>query len=341
MYEPTDEGAPLTLVGINTDLISQYPNETSQALLLDTDEVKQKIQAKFDREITLLIKPLDKTFSLNTETDGAAITKFSFKPSRRFTYEFTCVEVDEKNCAAALDAYSQELSLTRLAATKAGFANSVKLIDALLSSKDQLTVDAKNQLVLQKSAFNQAINIAAGEITKISESKYFGGKTVETVDLTTYIFGLFIGLILGLLLLTQLIISDGKIRSSRALMAVSSYEKYLGEISLSKKSNTIQFLAAAMRGSSSSAIKHIKIIPVGGQITDDATIQELAVILGIQVSITQSISDLKATDLVPNSDSAFMFAVSKDSTKVSELKEIWSVVEKSGNIVLGSVLVSQ
>ena len=39
MYEPTDEGAPLTLVGINTDLISQYPNETSQALLLDTDEV--------------------------------------------------------------------------------------------------------------------------------------------------------------------------------------------------------------------------------------------------------------------------------------------------------------
>jgi hypothetical protein len=96
-----------------------------------------------------------------------------------------------------------------------------------------------------------------------------------------------------------------------------------------------------MRGSSSSAIKHIKIIPVGAQITGDATIQELAAILGIQVSITQSISELKATDLAPNSDSAFMFAVLKDSAKISELKEIWSVVEKSGNIVLGSVLVSQ
>lgn len=152
---------------------------------------------------------------------------------------------------------------------------------------------------------------------------------------------MFIGLIIGLLLLTQLIISDGKIRSSRALIAVSSYEKYLGEISLSKKSNTIQFLAAAMRGSSSSATKHIRLVPVGAQITDDTTIQELATILGIQVSITQGISDLKATDLAPNSDSAFMFAVSKDSAKISELKEIWSVVEKSGNVVLGSVLVSQ
>ena len=341
MYEPTDEGAPLTLVGINTDLISQYPNETSQALLLDTDEVKQKIQANFDREITLLIKPFDKTFSLNTETDGPAITKFSFKPSRRFTYEFTCVEVDEKNCAAALDAYSQELSLTRLAATKAGFANSIKLIDALLSLEDQLSIDAKNQLVLQKNAFNQAINIATGEITQISESKYFGGKTVETVDLTTYIFGLFIGLVIGLLLLAQFIINDGKIRSIRALVAVSSYEKYLGEMSLSKNSNTIQFLAASMRGSSSSAMKHIKIIPVGAQITDNATIHELATVLGIQISVTQMISDLKATDLTPNSDSAFVFAVSKNSAKISELKEIWSVVEKSGNIVLGSVLVSQ
>jgi hypothetical protein len=53
------------------------------------------------------------------------------------------------------------------------------------------------------------------------------------------------------------------------------------------------------------------------------------------------ISDLKATDLTPNSDSAFVFAVLKNSAKISELKEIWSVVEKSGNIVLGSVLVSQ
>jgi hypothetical protein len=124
-------------------------------------------------------------------------------------------------------------------------------------------------------------------------------------------------------------------------VAVSSYEKYLGELSLSKKSNTIQFLAASVRGSSSSAIKHIKIIPVGAQITDDATIQELATILGIKISVTQMISDLKATDLAPNSDSAFMFAVLKDSAKISELKEIWSVVEKSGNIVLGSVLVFQ
>jgi hypothetical protein len=112
-------------------------------------------------------------------------------------------------------------------------------------------------------------------------------------------------------------------------------------LSLSKKSNTIQFLAASVRGSSSSAIKHIKIIPVGAQITDNATIQELATILGIQVSVTQMISDLKATDLTPNSDSAFVFAVLKNSAKISELKEIWSVVEKSGNIVLGSVLVSQ
>ncbi|MFM9123193.1 MAG: hypothetical protein ACKOQX_10110, partial [Actinomycetota bacterium] len=90
MYEPSDEGAPLTLVGVNTDLISQFPNESNQATLLQSDEVKQKIQSAFDRDIQLLVKTFDKTFSLNTETDGPAITRFSFKPSRRFAYEFTC-----------------------------------------------------------------------------------------------------------------------------------------------------------------------------------------------------------------------------------------------------------
>jgi len=182
MYEPTDEGAPLTLVGVNADLISQFPSETNQSEILESEEVKQKVQAKFDREISLLVRPFDKTFALNTETDGAAITKFSFKPSRRFSYEMTCVELDELNCSAALDAYAEELQAIRLSATKAGYANSIKLLDALLASDLQLSTDDTSRLKLQRAAFDEAIALATGEITQISESKYFGGETVETVD---------------------------------------------------------------------------------------------------------------------------------------------------------------
>jgi len=335
MYEPTDEGAPLTLAGVNADLISQFPSETNQSEILESEEVKQKVQAKFDREISLLVRPFDKTFALNTETDGAAITKFSFKPSRRFSYEMTCVERDELNCSAALDAYADELQAIRLSATKAGYANSIKLLDALLASDLQLSTDDTSRLKLQRAAFDEAIALATGEITQISESKYFGGETVETVDRRSYIFGLLIGLVFGLLILIQLV------RSAKALIAAVGYENYLGEASSNDESNSLQLLAAAMRGASTSTISSIKVLPTGTNVIDTQLATSLAQTLGCQVSITKPLDQLSAEDLAPSINCVFLIAVLKDSADSRVVKQTWSVVEKSGNRILGSALITQ
>ena len=341
MYEPTDEGAPLTLVGVNADLISQFPSETNQSEILESEEVKQKVQAKFDREISLLVRPFDKTFALNTETDGAAITKFSFKPSRRFSYEMTCVELDELNCSAALDAYAEELQAIRLSATKAGYANSIKLLDALLASDLQLSTDDTSRLKLQRAAFDEAIALATGEITQISESKYFGGETVETVDRRSYIFGLLVGLVFGLLILIQLVVTDSKIRSAKALITAVGYENYLGEASSNDESNSLQLLAAAMRGASTSTISSIKVLPIGTSVIDTQLATSLAQTLSCQVSITKPLDQLSADDLAPSINGVFLIAAIKDSADLHVVKQTWSVVEKSGNRIIGSALITQ
>ncbi len=341
VYEPTDEGAPLTLVGVNTDLIGQFPDETNLVQFLESAEIKQKIQANFDRDISLLVEQLDKTFSLNTQTDGGTITKFSFKPSRRFSYVLTCVEEDEKNCAEALNLYAQELRSIRLIATKAGFANSMKLIDSLLAADIQLSPDDLSRLNLQRNAFDQAIDIASGEIIQISEGKYFGGETVRTVDLRSYIFGLLIGLVFGIIILVQFVVTDSKIRSARSLITATSYEKYLGEATSTADSNSLQLLAAALRGSSPSEIRSIKILPVGAETVDEKFATDLARILGAQVLIVKPFAQLTAADLAPSDGAVFLLAVVKNLAKASELKQIWSVIEKSGNVVLGSALITQ
>ena len=341
MYEPIDEGAPLTLVGVNTDLIGQFPDETNQAVLLESAEIKQKIQANFDREVNLSVKPFDKTFSLNTETDGPAVTKFSFKPSRRFSYELTCVEVDEKNCAEALNLYAQELRSIRLNATKAGFANSIKLIDSLLAADIQLSPDDLSRLNLQKNAFDQAITLANGEVTQISERKYLEGETVQTVDMKTYLFGLLVGLVIGIIILIQFVVTDSKIRSARSLITTTSYEKYLGEATSTADSNSLQLLAATLRGSSPNDIKSIKVLPVGAETINEKIAADLAQILGAQVSITKPFAQLTAADLAPSNGAVFLLAVVKNSAKVNELKQIWTVIEKSGNTILGSALITQ
>lgn len=340
MYEPSDEGAPLTLVGVNTDLISQFPNETNQATLLQSDEVKQKIQSAFDRDIQLLVKAFDKTFALNTETDGPAITKFSFKPSRRFAYEFTCVESDELNCAKALDMYAKELQSIRLEATKAGFANSIKLIDSLLAAKIAIAPSDLSRLTLQKAAFAQAIELASGEIAQVSESKYFGGETVRTVDWRSYIFGLLVGFVIGMLILLQFVVSDNKIRSVKGLVAATNYESFLGEVTLSDNLNSVELLAATVRGALDGQMRKLKLLPVGGDVVPSEITTSLGEILGTPVTSATGFAKLKAIDLAPAADSAIVLAVFRDSTSKTDLQQIWSVLEKSGNRVLGSTLVS-
>ena len=60
-YEPIDESAPLSLVGINTDLISQFPNESNQVIILQSEAIKAKILNSFTGELNLIVESNDKT----------------------------------------------------------------------------------------------------------------------------------------------------------------------------------------------------------------------------------------------------------------------------------------
>jgi hypothetical protein len=332
MYEPVDESAPLDLLSINTQLVKQIPSETSQSKLLESEELRQKVQAKFERQVDISIKPFYRVI-LNSETDGPVLTKF--------LHELTCSEVNELNCSAALDIYEQELQAVHLSAIKSGYVNSIELLDALLASDLQLSEVDTSRLKLQRAAFDAAIALATGEITQISETKYFGGETVETVDRRSYIFGLLVGLVFGLLILIQLVVTDSKIRSAMGLIAAVGYENYLGEASSSDESNSLQLLAAAMRGAATSTISSIKVLPVGASVLDTQLATSLAETLGCQVSITKSLEQLSAEDLAPLNNSLFLIAVIKDLANSRTVKQTWSVVEKSGNRILGSALITQ
>ncbi|NBY44910.1 MAG: hypothetical protein EBQ64_02840, partial [Acidimicrobiia bacterium] len=163
----------------------------------------------------------------------------------------------------------------------------------------------------------------------------------ETVDRRSYIFGLLVGLVFGLLILIQLVVTDSKIRTAKGLIAAVGYENYLGEASSSDESNSLQLLAAALRGASTSAIGSIKVLPIGANVLETRFATSLAKTLGCQVSITKSLDQLSAEDLAPSNNGVFLIAVIKDSADSLAVKRSWSVVEKSGNQILGSALITQ
>ncbi len=157
----------------------------------------------------------------------------------------------------------------------------------------------------------------------------------------TYLFGLLVGLVIGIIILIQFVVTDSKIRSARSLITATNYEKYLGETTSTTDSNSLQLLAATLRGSSPNDIKSIKVLPVGAETINEKIAADLAQILGAQVSITKPFAQLTAADLAPSNGAVFLLAVVKNSAKVNELKQIWTVIEKSGNTILGSALITQ
>ena len=82
-------------------------------------------------------------------------------------------------------------------------------------------------------------------------------------------------------------------------------------------------------------------MPVGAETINEKIAADLAQILGAQVSITKPFAQLTAADLAPSNGAVFLLAVVKNSAKVNELKQIWTVIEKSGNTILGSALIKQ
>ena len=157
----------------------------------------------------------------------------------------------------------------------------------------------------------------------------------------TYLFGLLVGLVIGIIILIQSVVTDSKIRSARSLITATNYEKYLGEATSTTDSNSLQLLAATLRGSSPNDIQLIKVLPIGAETINEKFAADLAQILGAQVSITKPFAQLTATDLAPSNGGVFLLAVVKNAAKVNELKQIWTVIEKSGNTILGSALITQ
>lgn len=339
-YEPLDETSALSIVGIDTDSISPSPSESNQLIILQSDGIKNQVLGTISSSVNVKVERTDKYFAIDTKTDDNGANQFSFRPSLSASYVFSCVEKSESNCDLALDSYLGALIKIRSDSTKEGLRNSIQLVDSLLQSSDKLSELTKEKLLVQKIALQKSVELASGSLSLILESKYLGGNEISNVDTSTYIFGLLIGLIIGILILLQLIVSDEKIRSAKKLIDLVGDENFLGEISKQAKPSSVQHLASAIRGANTGGFSKLRLVPVGDYNSNIELESQLGEILSVKVLLTESIENFDANALFPDSGILYILVVRKNSAKIADLRSTWAIIDRSGNQILGTVLVS-
>ena len=341
-YEPLDEAGPLSIVGLDPSLIKPFPSEENQLAILLNNESQKEVLAKIkgEGEVDVSVTRSEPNFSLTSSQGAEGKNQFSFVSYGSSSYSFACVETDPINCDSAIDAFVAKLVSIRAKATKSGLQNSITLIDSLLSSPEDISIAAVQKLTLQRLALNKSIELVTGEVKLIGVSQYSGGAEVTSVNRSTYLFGLLIGLVLGCLILLQLIFSDGKIRGAKQLVNLVGYKQFLGELSAKNQSISLQHLAAAIQATH--PIKKatvLRLVAIGSEADNEQTKKSLAKVLSCKIILAGQLKSLNAKSLAPMSDSPVILLAKKHRSESSDLQNAWTVVEKSGNNILGVVLV--
>ena len=339
-YEPLDEAGPLSLVGLDPSLIKPFPSEENQLSILLNNESQNEILGEITGEVDITVTRSEPNFSLTSSLGTEGKSQFSFVSYGSSSYSFACVETDPINCEAAIDAYVAKLVSIRSEATKAGLKNSIKLIDSLLASPKNISTAASEKLSLQRDALNKSIELVTGTVKLVGISQYSEGAEITSVSKSTYLFGLVIGLVLGCLILLQLIFSDGKVRGTKQLVNLVGYKQFLGELSAKNQAISLQHLVAAIQGSYT--IKKstvLRLVPIGDDANSVQTTKSLAKVLSCKVVSAGQIKSLDAKSLAPTADAPVILLVKKHRSESAELQNAWTVVEKSGNTILGVILV--
>ena len=339
-FEPLDEAGPISIVELDPSLIRPFPSEQNQLAILLSETTREQILKDIKGDVEINVTRSEPNFSLTSSLGDEGKNRFSFVSFGSSSYTFTCTETDPINCQTVIDSFVARLISIRAEATKTGLKNSIKLIDSLLSSPKNISTAASEKLSLQRDALNKSIDLATGHMMLVSEGEYFGGEQVTTVGRSTYLFGLLIGLILGWLILLQLIFSDGKVRGAKQLVDLVGYKQFLGELSAKNQTISLQHLAAAIK--SAHTIKKatvLRLVAIGDDAIGDQTTKALAKILSCKVVSAGQIKSLDAKSLAPTTDAPVILLAKKHRSESSELQTAWTVVEKSGNTILGVILV--
>ena len=339
-FEPLDEAGPISIVELDPSLIRPFPSEQNQLAILLSETTREQILKDIKGDVDINVTRSEPNFSLTSSLGDEGKNRFSFVSFGSSSYSFTCTETDPLNCQTVIDSFVARLISIRAEATKTGLKNSIKLIDSLLSSPKNISTAASEKLSLQRDALNKSIDLATGHMMLVSEGEYFGGEQVTTVGRSTYLFGLLIGLILGCLILLQLIFSDGKVRGAKQLVDLVGYKQFLGELSAKNQTISLQHLAAAIK--SAHTIKKatvLRLVAIGDDAIGDQTTKALAKILSCKVVSAGQIKSLDAKSLAPTTDAPVILLAKKHRSESSELQTAWTVVEKSGNTILGVILV--
>ena len=337
-YGPRDELANLAVFGVDLNSVKEFPSFENQ-LAIVRDSGPKQVLSSLGKSVDVSVMRTEPQVSMLATADGGGKQLFTVSASGQTNYVINCSAPDESTCDSAIDVFVSEIESVRRDAIIDGLRQLQTRIESVLDSLSS----AQPQLELQRASINSAIDSITGKLQFVDgKSEAFGG-TVSTVKISTYIFGLAVGLIIALLIILQLTLTDDKIRSPKKLRGAIDSSQFLIDLSTQTAAADLKFvLAGILHRLTEANSTDVVFIPID----DNAKLGELFELMagesvqqGLAIQKSSALSALSTAELLNVSTKNIVLVVTKNASRLINLEESLTNLKQSGARVLGLLLV--
>lgn len=299
-------------LGLNI-LAAEFPNVSTQILILKSNEVRREILAGL---------------SENTE--------IALPQEWESPLTYTCRAPTSTDCERAIDSYVRKTSELRSEAIKTGLSKVENLLTRSLEINPN-PVQA-TQLAAIK-ALLEGPEVSSVEVDGFEQSI---GPTVTQVRRPTYVMGAAAGLLIALLILLQLTYTDSRVRSVRQLVRVVGSSNFLGRIAAKTSSVRDRRTAVGIhQGLSNASATRIRFVPLRTLPTDDATLSRLAQMSGTSHGVTKPFAELSIPELAdPTPAEVDVIVVQRNRDLRKDVSEALTALQRTNRVLVGVLLLN-
>jgi len=337
-YGPRDELANLAAFGVDLNSVREFPSFQNQLAIIRDSGPKQ-VLSSLGKSVDVSVMRTEPQVSMLATADGDGKQLFTVSANGQANYVINCSAPDESTCDSAIDVFVSEIESVRRDAIIDGLHQLQTRIESVLGSLSS----AQPQLELQHASINSAIDSITGKLQFVDGKSEASGGTVSTVKISTYIFGLAVGLIIALLIILQLTLTDDKIRSPKKLQGVLDSSHFLVDLTTKAAGADLKFvLTGILNRPANTDSADVIFVPI-----DDKTklgewfelIARESVQQGLSVQNSSALSQLSTTELLNVITKSIVLVVTKHASRLTSLEESLTNLKQSGARVLGLLLV--
>jgi hypothetical protein len=352
-YEAKIETSALQIAQVDPSAVVPFPSFESQLGVLQSGDTATELLARAGVDAVVAVTRSEPKFTM-VDTLDEANNRVTFLSRGTTSYTYMCRAANVEDCNKIIDAYVLKTSELRKEGTIGGLEVGQKLISELLMAGEADLNDLRstgapatsiaaleNKLVDLKTksdALEFTADEIAGTLEFASEAIIEDGAAASFVKKSSYLYGLIFGLIVGLLIVSQLGITDKKIRSKRQINRGRPSLPVLGDVATG--SGLQEGIAAVVASARAHSINLVRVVGLGGESSTLSSFNNEVAKHSLQVAPLPLFSTLTAEALLAPANSAMILVAVKGVSRIDSLQQAVEAAQLAGNQVLGVLLVS-